>query len=31
MKLAEYIHGSNGLGGVKLPKSPEKANTEQSF
>jgi inosine-uridine nucleoside N-ribohydrolase len=22
MKLAEHMHGSNGLGGVELPKSP---------
>ncbi|MCB0371182.1 MAG: nucleoside hydrolase, partial [Bdellovibrionales bacterium] len=25
MKLAEHMHGSNGLGGVELPPSPEKA------
>lgn len=25
------MHGSNGLGGVHLPKSPEKANFERSF
>lgn len=31
MKLAEHMHGSNGLGGVHLPKSPEKANFERSF
>jgi inosine-uridine nucleoside N-ribohydrolase len=31
MKLAEHVHGSNGLGGVELPKSPQKANTESSF
>jgi inosine-uridine nucleoside N-ribohydrolase len=31
MKLAEHMHGSNGLGGVKLPTSPEKANKERSF
>lgn len=31
MKLAEHMHGSNGLGGVQLPKSPAHANTENSF
>lgn len=31
MKLAEHVHGSNGLGGVKLPTSPNKAITEQVF
>ena len=31
MKLAEHMHGSNGLGGVLLPKSSEKAVTERSF
>lgn len=31
MKLAEHMHGSNGLGGVKLPTSPRKAITEQVF
>lgn len=25
MNLAEHVHGSNGLGGVKLPISPKKA------
>lgn len=29
--MAEDIHGSNGLGGVELPKSPETANKEGSF
>lgn len=31
MKLAEHMHGSNGLGGVKLPTSPQRAITEQVF
>ena len=31
MKLAEHMHGSNGLGGIDLPKSPEKAITEHHF
>ncbi len=31
MKLAEHMHGSNGLGGVMLPTSPRKAITEQVF
>lgn len=31
MKLAEHMHGSNGLGGVKLPTSPKQAISENSF
>ncbi len=31
MKLAEHMHGSNGLGGVKLPTSPQQAISENSF
>jgi inosine-uridine nucleoside N-ribohydrolase len=31
MRLAEHVHGSNGLGGVLLPTSPEKACWEKSF
>lgn len=31
MRLAEHMHGSNGLGGVLLPTSPEKACWERSF
>jgi hypothetical protein len=31
MKLAEYMHGENGLGGVKLLRSPENATAERSF
>lgn len=31
MKLAEHMHGSNGLGGVKLPTSPKQPVSENSF
>ena len=31
MRLAEDIQGSNGLGGVRLPKSPKSAIIEDSF
>lgn len=31
MKLAEHVHGSNGLGGVQLPTSPQKPVSDQAF
>lgn len=31
MKLAEHMHGSNGLGGVVIPTSPVEANRVNSF
>lgn len=31
LKLAEHMHGSNGLGGVQLPKSPVEAVRENAF
>lgn len=31
MRLATDIHGSDGLGGVKIPQSPEKEIEEKNF
>ncbi len=31
MDLATHMHGSDGLGGVEIPRSPEKAIEENNF
>jgi inosine-uridine nucleoside N-ribohydrolase len=31
MDMATHMHGSDGLGGVEIPRSPESAITEKGF